>query len=994
MIGRTISHYKILEKLGEGGMGVVYKALDFKLDREVALKFLRKELTIEEEEKKRFLLEAKATASLDHPNICAVHEIDQTRDGRMFIAMAFYEGETLKEKIQGKGDTSKPLQLNQAIDVAIQVAKGLQRAHEANIIHRDIKSANIIITSRNEVKIVDFGLAKLKEQSKMSNSNVVRGTVFYMSPEQAQGEDIDHRTDLWSLGVVLYEMITGELPFKGVYEQAIVYSILNEQPVEVTGKRSGIPLELERIINKLLEKTKEERYQHVDEVIVDLQKVKKLAPAKKEVSKESGIFKALKRLSRPIKIPIFLILFAIIAIGGYMVFKTINKGKISEIETPIPIEDKNKIVILPFKNLTGDKKLDIWETAIQECLIIDLYPSKFINVISTPSLIRILNELNLLEVKNYTDKDLKKIALNSKANNILQGSLTKAGDSIRINVILQDSNKMEIKNAIMVRGEGEESFHSMVDELTPKIKKIFNISKNDINNDIDVNAADISSTPEALKYFYDGLKLQEEREFRESNQKFIKAIKIDPNFASAYHQLSINYDYLGDFNQAKRYLQKALKHLDRVSPRERLLIEAWKYSFFEISYREQIKIYKELLKFYPDDEYVRLEIAGVYRNLEEWDQAIDQYKKILANNVKCRPVYGNLAYIYMAKGWYEKACNFLNENQDLFSNKSHFQRILAHTYILQGKYELALYSLQKSSNLAPDDFYNIVLFGNVYHIKEDIVSAKNFYTQLLQKRDPVSKSMGYFQLANLALIQGQYKGSVKEVNSGIRHSHNSGLIRDEMSFRLILSYLQLQQGFLKKAVEESARVIKIAGENRFPNEQKFALHLSGLAYLKMNKIDSAEKMAQTLVKLIESTDNKKHMRHFYHLKGMIAFEKNQILKSIEYLNRAISLLPSQVYTIKDHAFYLNSLAMVYYRTEDFENARKQYEKIISLNMAKLQWGDIYAQAFYWLGKIFQKKAWKGKALEHYEKFLKLWKNSDTNIHEVMDARDQLIKLRK
>ncbi|MCI0559585.1 MAG: serine/threonine protein kinase, partial [Nitrososphaera sp.] len=210
MIGQTISHYKILEKLGGGGMGVVYKAQDLKLDRFVALKFLPPHLSADEDEKKRFIHEAKAASALDHPNICAIYEIDETEDGQMFIAMAYYEGETLKKKIE-RG----PLPIDQTIDLAIQIAQGLAKAHKHGITHRDIKPANVMITNEGVAKIVDFGLAKLAGQTKLTKSGMTVGTVAYMSPEQARGEEVDHRTDIWALGVVLYEMITGQLPFKG-----------------------------------------------------------------------------------------------------------------------------------------------------------------------------------------------------------------------------------------------------------------------------------------------------------------------------------------------------------------------------------------------------------------------------------------------------------------------------------------------------------------------------------------------------------------------------------------------------------------------------------------------------------------------------------------------------------------------------------------------------------------------------------------------------------
>jgi serine/threonine protein kinase len=269
MVGQTISHYRILEKLGGGGMGIVYKAEDTKLKRTVALKFLPPELTRDDEAKQRFINEAQAASAIDHNNICTVHEIGESEDDQLFISMNYYEGETLKKKIQ-RG----PLPIDEIIDIAIQVATGLQKAHSKGIIHRDIKPANIFITKDGIVKILDFGLAKLSGQTMMTRMGSTLGTVAYMSPEQATGKAVDKRTDIWSLGVVLYEMITGLLPFRGEFDTAIMFSILNEKPEPIVGVQSDLLPELEKIIYKCLEKDKDLRYTQISELLADLAEIK------------------------------------------------------------------------------------------------------------------------------------------------------------------------------------------------------------------------------------------------------------------------------------------------------------------------------------------------------------------------------------------------------------------------------------------------------------------------------------------------------------------------------------------------------------------------------------------------------------------------------------------------------------------------------------------------------------------------------------------------
>jgi serine/threonine protein kinase len=270
MIGETISHYKILEKLSEGGMGVVYKAHDTKLARDVAIKFLPIELTKDENAKRRFIQEAQSAAALDHSNICTIHEIGETEDGQSFFVMNYYEGETLQKKLE-----KEKLSVDESVDIAIQITQGLAKAHEKGIIHRDIKPANIIITKDGVVKILDFGLTKLSGKTLHTKTGSTLGTVAYVSPEQARGGDLDYRTDIWSLGVVLYQMLTGVLPFKGNYDAVIIHNIVLQEPEPIEKYLPNISNELLNILKQSLKKDASKRYQSMSEMINDLKQIQK-----------------------------------------------------------------------------------------------------------------------------------------------------------------------------------------------------------------------------------------------------------------------------------------------------------------------------------------------------------------------------------------------------------------------------------------------------------------------------------------------------------------------------------------------------------------------------------------------------------------------------------------------------------------------------------------------------------------------------------------------
>ena len=377
MVGQTISHYRVLAKLGEGGMGVVYKAEDTKLQRPVALKFLPSKLLGDEEAKARFLREARAAAALQHPNICTVYEIDEA-DGYTFIVMAYLEGEELRKHIE-----TGPLSLDRLLDIAIQVAQGLQEAHSKGVVHRDIKPANIMDSTTGQVVLMDFGLAQIASAaSKLTREGTTVGTSAYMSPEQTTGEKTDHRTDIWALGVVLYEMATGQAPFQGHYEQAIVYSILQEAPEPITALRTGIPLELERVANKCLAKRADERYQTVSDLLADLGALKRSRESSEGKRQSSGA-----RDARP------------------------------------------SIAVLPFENRSRDEDDEYLSDGVTEDIISALAKVEGLRVTPRASAFRFKGESTAV----------RQVAEKLNVGCVLTGTIRRAGSRLRITVELIDA---------------------------------------------------------------------------------------------------------------------------------------------------------------------------------------------------------------------------------------------------------------------------------------------------------------------------------------------------------------------------------------------------------------------------------------------------------------------------------------------------------------------------------------------------------------------------
>ncbi|MCK4835332.1 MAG: protein kinase, partial [Candidatus Aminicenantes bacterium] len=645
-----ISHYKILEKLGQGGMGVVYKAEDTKLDRLVALKFLPKQFSINEEEKKRFIHEAKAAAALDHPNICSVYEIDETEDGQMFIAMAYYEGETLKDKI-----TSGPLPLTEVIDIAIQVAEGLNKAHKKDIVHRDIKAANIMMTNDGVAKIVDFGLAKLKGQTKLTKEGTTLGTVAYMSPEQTTGEETDHRSDIWSLGVLLYEMITGKLPFKGEYEQAIMYAIMNEEQEPITGLRTGVSMDLEKIINKYLEKKSSNRYQHTDELIVDLRRLKKESELK-EAQKGAGVkIKTPKKKTLLHTLSGAFLVVMILAIAGYLLFTPGKNG---------PVSERKMLVVLPFENL-GPAEDEYFATGISEEIANRLASITSLGVISRKSALHYAK----------TDKTLQQIGKELGVQYILEGTVrwaraNKGPGRVRITPKL-----IRVSDDTQLWGNTYERVVNDIFEIQSDIaQRIFEqLEVTYLESEHKTVEVIKTKNLDAYQAYLRGRYYAGQPHFTLENwkkviQNFKQAVEFDPEFALAFAELSRAHSRLyylrHDLSEERREMaRRAAERAVELAPDSPEIHLALGY-YHLWAYRDSEKALKEWAlaeKSLPNNVEILTAKATFFEPQGRWEEAIATLKTAFKLSPRDASIATNLAGFYFFSRRYQQAIEMCNQ---------------------------------------------------------------------------------------------------------------------------------------------------------------------------------------------------------------------------------------------------------------------------------------------------------------------------------------------
>lgn len=1014
MIGKKILHYKIVEKIGEGGMGVVYKAEDSKLERIVAIKFLPGHIASNEEERERFKIEAKAAAALNNPNIATIHAIENVND-EIFIVMEYIDGRELKALVQ-----SEIPDLETAIQIATQIAVGLKAAHKKGIIHRDIKSSNIMISEENQVRIMDFGLAKVQGDISLTKAGAAVGTVAYMSPEQARGGDTDERSDIWSFGVVLYELLTGKMPFAGEYEQALIYTILNETPKPLSESREGIPDFLEKIVTKCLAKEAKDRYQSAEDLLADLDKKQREQKSlKPSSSRRSGLSSQLRGKAILLGIAALFLITA----AGYYFFKQ---------DTSAPSE-RIPIAVVDFINETNEPELD----GLSGMLITALEQSRQLSVYSRTRLYDEFKQLNRSDLTFVDETAGREIAKHADISALAVATIRKFGQLYTIDFKVIEPKSGDRLFSMKVEDQGQENIPSLLDQLSEKTRIDLKGQENTIqlpeNKIADVTTINL----EAYQHYFLGEQLMNRLDVVGAREEYRKAIALDSTFGLAYYRLASAFAWGFAHNFAKEPLAKALALIDRIPDKERYLLRAVAAKV-EKGFAAAIPVAKEMERYYPNDKEMLFFIGDGSFHALQHQQAIEYFEKVLAIDPLHEPTLMHLAAAYRrtnqydkvdsaieriaklnpaealqqkggffaSQGEYEKAITAFRQALNIDSTRMGEYMMIALTSLGMGSFEQAQTSARQWLKRNPgSDAYSLT--AATHWLPGDLEGAKETLMSGLEQF-PDSELQVF--LGVISGFKGEYKLAESQFLSAI-HPNQSERVRSLGLDRLARFYLCLGKYSAMAEKYDERTKMSLAGKDNNTAAESIALK----AYWMYSGWRDKERVHKELASTSQLTDVYSEtcflwLALTYTLMGdfekaeqassyvserrfKLMIESHTLLKNREW-EQAISVnnLLNNKWDASTRPLFHYFNAICHYELGKFDKAIDEVAKAVEYYSARLSF-YVYPQSFLLLGKIYEKKGNSVRAVENYEKFLDLWKDADSDLPDLIEAKSRLEKLK-
>jgi tetratricopeptide (TPR) repeat protein len=973
MIGKSISHYEILEKLGEGGMGVVYKARDIQLERLVALKFLPPHIAEHPEEKARFIHEARSASALNHPNVTTIHGIEDSPEG-LFIVMEYVEGKTVKEIAEKESPSIKRI-----LDIAIQVCEGLTSAHKKEIVHRDIKSDNIMVNPEGKVKIMDFGLAKLKGATKITQTGSTLGTAAYMSPEQASGEEIDSRSDIFSFGVVLYELITGHLPFKGEHQAAIVYSVINETPEPLTRYKANVPDGLQRIVVKALEKDRDERYQHIDDLLADLRRERKSLEYVKTTQIPIAEPSKPKRRLLPFIIPasvVFILALIFLVVRQFKLEVAPEKGAVAK---------ENSLAVMYFENMADPEDKDRIAQMITALLITGLSETpQYMEVVSSQRLYDILKLLGKENLKVIDKTVASEVAKKAQVKWILTGEVLQIKPNIVLISEISEATTGKILATQKVSGEMGEDLFAVVDKLSPQIAKALSLPEQ-AKKEIERPIAEVTThSQQAYSYYLEGVDYWAKYYFAEAERSFTKALEFDSTFAMAYYRLA----QVKSGEERKRLTTQAVKYSEKASQKEKYYIESWQ-AYVSGDYSKDVELLQKLVERFPEEKEAFLQLGGIYHtNLRQSEEAVQHYySKAIEIDPLYKEAYNELAYVYDKMGDFDKSIWAINKYIDLAPDEPNPYDSRGDLYAWNGKLDEAIESYKKALAIKPDFYSSLAKLGHMYLFKREYAKSESCYQELSSSTEKDTRSQGRTYLAFIPLYQGKFEQALKALDDGIAADKMEQVKGESSTKHFLKAMIYENKKNLNLALNEIKKSMEIVREE---SPDAIFYWQDHYAYLLVENGDvtAGQEVANALKRDIEKKDPGMLPAYgdYWYMVGKIELAKGNLETAITNFVQATKGIP-----LFDASFLLSG---IYLKSGRLGAAVTELEKGLLRYDENRAQSTIYAvKAYYLLGLAYEKSGWNEKAIEKYDEFLDIWKNADPGIPEVEDAKERLKKLK-
>jgi len=983
--------YQIIEELGKGGMGKVYKVLDKDINEKVALKLLKPEIATDAKTIERFRNELKLARKVSHKNVCRMYDLGKDK-GTHYITMEFVPGEDLKSSISRMG----PITVGKTIAVAKQICEGLAEAHGLGVVHRDLKPQNIMVDQEGNARIMDFGIARSVRGKGITGASVMIGTPEYMSPEQVEGKETDQRSDIYSLGVILYEMVTGRVPFEGDTPFTIGVKHKSELPQNPKELNAQLPDDLNRVILRCLEKDKDSRYQSAGEVRSELERIEKGLPTTEKfvpkrrpvTSREITVTFGLRKLLIPALAVIILAVITVIVL----------------IFLPRKALIEHSVAVISFENQTGERSYDYLQKAIPNLLITSLEQSRNIRVVTWERMHDLLEQMGKEEVE-IIDPDLGfELCRRNGIEALVLGSFVKAGEMFATDVKVLDATTKNLLKSTSSRGKGVDSIlERQIDELSREVSRGIGLPVRRVE-EAKMRIADVTTTSmEAYNFFLKGKEAFNKFYYEEAKKHLEKAVELDPQFAGAYLFLSYVQGELQSRDAQEEALKKAKEHSGKATEKERLFIEAEYTSIVEGDSEKRLHLLKELVEKYPKEKEAHLVLGLVYQNRDLFEEALEEYNKALELDPNWGYLLNSLAYTYSDMGNYEKAIEYFQKYVAVSPGDANPIDSLAEQYFRMGRLNEAIENYKKVLDIKPD-FGVGCRVAYMYALKENYAESMKWVEQFISSvLSPGLKAEGFLWKGIYYFLLGRKESAFSSLLKAEKLAEEArdwprkttlDYIRGWWYFEL--GELELSKEYFQKAWDPI--LLAYPKSKGFQSAYEFCL---GMVETKKGEIDSARSRVDKIKSLLpELTPAARKTRTFQHdwLQAEILMAQGSSRKAIEILEKIVPQAIPNMHTDNigpyNMPFIRDVLARAYQQNGQLDKVISEYERKITFDPDSKDRHLIHPKYHYLLAKLYQEKGLSTKAIEQYEAFLDLWKDADPILPELEDAKKSLTALKR